>query len=845
MLTPALRRWGFRSLSLSAIFVVVVSACSPYPPFEEHIISIKMPPPGIKVREWVHKSASNTCEKYNFSSSQCLALLRYLTVTFFFKPGHFTTFSHRSTGAWGARQSTPIEFVVRSKAEIQMRNQSALHMSPSSCFSNTLLALEMSSKYTLDGDKILTSVSYGEEPTVDMEIFERQAQRAGILEFDRRRILQGVKEFWLNNKSRHFSILEDNKKVSIQIDNTEISLVRMEPYLKTSLDHLRAFSRTMRRQLLQCVGVESESERTPSSTNDTVLRLIIQHERVCADPGGADVENPMGRLLPINLWNYAFDKTLFSSLHRCKIKYMKPVQHGNAPIHVFREDNVNYISILRQPSTGAYLLYYRSFDTRNRKKKNGYHIVKVLHSVDAIKWEELSSYIFAGLKSNLVIHDNRLGTNFGPTVDYSPCLASDEANWYTDTDNGYYMRNSTLEKLHPPSFANRFKGIGGTDTEGQKKISENVGQFWKSSSDGINWRPGSQRPILSTAKAALAGFQGVYYDSLSSLVFDHDEQRYKIFARHNTATQKRAIQMFVSDSECDWTKFENSKGSPLRFPEGLIHENTAFYTSNANVLHGSGYITFMPTAYLSNHIDCRTYITFMYSIDGGRSAYNDIVSILNPSVGPEVFFQDCVPTDTPLVINYFIFDVKGVVESIDCNDWYVYSLHSKDPFPVWDPSLLMMYKYRYGGLAAVESSDWAGDKGKTGDSGGTLVTAPLTVPGNAKAFILNYETKPGSGRIKVGFEDLLTGRTGRYAIGKSCMYQGNSLAERACWADNATDASWDVSDIAGLTIKIKFELVRARLYGFMFVENFIQYRETVKKRGSFCAHPFTGSAQKL
>ena len=250
MLTPALRRWGFRSLSLSAIFVVVVSACSPYPPFEEHIISIKMPPPGIKVREWVHKSASNTCEKYNFSSSQCLALLRYLTVTFFFKPGHFTTFSHRSTGAWGARQSTPIEFVVRSKAEIQMRNQSALHMSPSSCFSNTLLALEMSSKYTLDGDKILTSVSYGEEPTVDMEIFERQAQRAGILEFDRRRILQGVKEFWLNNKSRHFSILEDNKKVSIQIDNTEISLVRMEPYLKTSLDHLRAFSRTMRRQLL-------------------------------------------------------------------------------------------------------------------------------------------------------------------------------------------------------------------------------------------------------------------------------------------------------------------------------------------------------------------------------------------------------------------------------------------------------------------------------------------------------------------------------------------------------------------------------------------------------------------
>ena len=823
-------------LYVISFFASLVSSLS----VEEYTVSLEFPTHETNLKDWVSQKTAHTCESHDLSTNQCLALLRYLTVSIFFRPKKFTYFFHNSTRTFKSPEKVLLRLHLMSKSALDVVPSFDSHLSPSQCFSKTFLTKKFPAKCSFEVRKVLHSVRYGDTSAVDSTVFEKYAQRIGIPKYERPSVLKKVQQYVDDENFDQFSVLEEKHLISFQSENLAISELTTNSFLDMSPDRLRTFAQTMHRQLVQCVGIESHSVEASSYRKgyNANFSFILQNKE-CPASYNHNGDNTTKRLIPLNLWNYAFDKTLFVNFENCKIKYMKPNLASESPVHRFAEASVSHVSLLREPVAGTYFLYFYNNIKKNRRRA-GEKYTKVLHSSDGIVWAGLDTGMYQEMKSNVAItYPGRVSGNFFPMVDYSTCLVSDEDNFFLVSDStNYHIRNSTLQNFDIPLFTNRIKGIVGTDTEGMEKISANVGVFGMVSSDGKEWFDQGQTPLLRSSQAATAGFQGVYFDTVNNLLYDHDEKRYKIFARHNTGKQERMVQMFVSGSECDWNKYGN--GTPMKFPDGLIHNQMAIYSPNANALPSSKYIIFIASAYLTKHSNCPTYVSFLYSVDGGRTAYNDIASILEPSVAPDVLFQKCASSGKPLKVNYHKMGTTGVLESVDCTEWYIYTLQSGAKFPVWDPTLLFVHKYRYGGFAAIESSDWGEDRINGVNGISTFRTKLFRVPANAKMMVLNYETKSPSGLLRVGFENLPEPFSNKFDIANSCIYRGSSLAQRLCWNQTQPIARrvWNITEIAGKVISFKVELIQARFYGFMFAENFHSYKDTVASRGSFCAHKF-------
>ena len=823
--------------------------------FEDETVIIDPPSTGAHLSTYIRDKTNDVCNGLKLSVQQCFGVLRYLIVVFFFEPGKVTLFHHPSPSALETapvRKSVLQLHLNLTESELSLHRRNNVHISPRTCFSKTLLQphFGFENEY-VDTAELIASAPYGAVGTVDKGIFEKVCKLLGY--DDRERIdefftsvTDHLGQFARDNEIRRYSNIGNTEDTDVtrQINaSMRRNKVQNTISVKFSSDIsvLQSFAKMLKIQLHKCIGVRHMAIDPGTNHIALQLRHAIQ-TKPCSSKEGPS------RVLPLNLWNYAFDKTIFDKFYKSRIRYMKPDKHGGGkPIHTFSETFVQYISVLRHPSTGAFIMYHRDLDVRQRKMENGYAAVKILYSVDGLSFKMLNSTVFHGLESNIAIY-GKISENFGPSVDYSPCLASDRSNWHADRSSTHYLRDETLRALFPLSaFAQRFKGLGGVEELGVG-FTEHVGILTRESGDGINWVRLHKNPILTHKMAALTEFYQVTYDTLSNLVYDHDERRYKIFTRHNIKEGLRGIQVFTSRSECEWNKYDDV-GTVLEFPDGLRHKDLSFYTPNANIFPGSRYTVFLSTSLLGYHRDCGSYVTFMYSIDGGRHVYNDIFSVLAPAENdPSVFFQGCkkVESGAPTKVAYDVFDVKGLLESKDCHHLHMYTLKSRRPWPEWDPAYLQLYKFRYGGIAAVESSDW----GHTIAAAmpGKVITKPIRIPLGSTSLILNYEVWQSRGLLKVGIMEIMEGATTRnrtslldqFHIDRSCPLAQNHLARRMCWQGlGSAAATWDISELAGSTVRLQFDLLQARLYGFMFTDTFEAFKESVHDRGFFCANEFT------
>ena len=197
------------------------------------------------------------------------------------------------------------------------------------------------------------------------------------------------------------------------------------------------------------------------------------------------------------------------------------------------------------------------------------------------------------------------------------------------------------------------------------------------------------------------------------------------------------------------------------------------------------------------------------------------------------------------------FGVQNIVESVDCKYFYVYTYGEDENVKrgnhMWRPSVIHGYKYRYGGIAAIETVDFGNSSKRVVTS--TIHTKTIQIPLGAKYLLLNYEVSDAEGYIQAGFQkdsnetckaddDILI----HYSWEKSCKMSGTYLSNQVCWYNHdnreTVNKKLSIEKLAGLKLKLIFKLRKARLFAYMFASSEEEYANEVKRHGFFCYHRF-------
>jgi hypothetical protein len=849
----------------------------PLPPFE--FVSLKPPTRQSthKLLLWIDNTTDTYCIEKSIAHNQCFAIFRYLLLTYAYKIGNITQFYIPSNNIENSDGDYISPILNLTAYELKL-NQREILTTPTKCFSKTLLVPDPDDiLFKFDLNYVIKPRQYGEIATLNIERLLKYRRYLGLLEKDTdefvnkaRKIIkekdtEGRRPVTLNitvlnkvwGKFQTFS--EKYVWFHVSTDRNIVKELKNFCSEKKLLDDdcqivefnlFQKYIQILYNNVMRCISIESKQIPLITSTGDSNVQSYIKKQKLNAfaprilikkkinvRSKNNNYNNEYSTILKRNLWYYAFDKTLcdLDTASNIEIVYSTPESIGRS-YHMNKhcigcsyenESTASYATVIRHPITKKYLLYYRQNHYLDRVANVEKFATRVLYSNNGIDFFPLNTHAFAAVKSNIVHYDYWNSQNFFPMVDSSTCSLSDISVWDNRTGhNSIYIRNKTLEKYFPNVNLFTFKGIGGRD-----ELSEEFGVNPFYSSDGINWLERDRflpKKILSLSMAAKAGFNGVYFDTMNNLLYDHDEERYKIFARHNPAKGIRSIQLFVSKSQCEWKEYL-SPGIPL-----VVHQeispSLAFYTPSAQFLPGSSYIIFLPTAHLSKFKDCATYVTFMYSVDGGRNVFNDILSIFEPHGDKNVFFDGCVEGDDNLIVYYSVQSVNNIVESTDCKSMYVYTIGSEREFPVSKPNILNVYKYRYGGIAALETLD----KNEVG----IFKTTLLRIPEGVKMLVLNYNSSFGYIKVSIVIE---------FASNEIILRESekltstSALAQKVVWKDDdkSEGGALDISNYATHFVKLKFEVYKSKLFGFMFVDDEASYVKNIKKRGAFCTHKFT------
>eukprot|EP00943_MAST-04B_sp_MAST-4B-sp1_P007329 g7329.t1 len=161
---------------------------------------------------------------------------------------------------------------------------------------------------------------------------------------------------------------------------------------------------------------------------------------------------------------------------------------------------------------------------------------------------------------------------------------------------------------------------------------------------------------------------------------------------------------------------------------------------------------------------------------------------------------------------------------------YVYTIGSEREFPVSKPNILNVYKYRYGSIAALETLN----KNEVG----IFKTTLLRIPEDVKMLVLNYNNSFGYIKVSIVIE---------FASNEILLRESKKLtstsafAQKVVWEDDdkSEGGALDISNYATHFVKLKFEVYKSKLFGFMFVDDEATYVKNIKKRGAFCTHKFT------
>ena len=315
------------------------------------------------------------------------------------------------------------------------------------------------------------------------------------------------------------------------------------------------YIRILRTQLLRCNDIRQENIFNEFSAPSGIQ--IFLPERI----------HPDAKPVPINLWQYAFEKELFVEASDARIHYFAPDTEktefvGKTP------NNIGYASILRHPISGIYMMYYGCRDIRTKNEQQngeiGTPMNKMFYSEDGKVFKPLRASIIGEAETNIILYNDKASIQFSPMVDFSDCTLEngdfhDNGGWNyadaTEADTQDYLGIADAQSKFPPRKQYSFKAIGGEQRPG----SNDMGIMTLRSADGVFWRrdadPYANTPILTDRNLLDTNFTRVYFDNRGDLLYDHDERRYKLFTRHNTKRGKRTFQLLVSNSNCEWQRW--------------------------------------------------------------------------------------------------------------------------------------------------------------------------------------------------------------------------------------------------------------------------------------------------
>lgn len=129
-----------------------------------------------------------------------------------------------------------------------------------------------------------------------------------------------------------------------------------------------------------------------------------------------------------------------------------------------------------------------------------------------------------------------------------------------------------------------------------------------------------------------------------------------------------------------------------------------------------------------------------------------------------------------------------------------YSLYAAEDRRTGTSMRLRRYSYRTDGFVSVSARNSAGE----------VLTKPLTFSGNR--LVVNYSAKSG-GSLRVELQDAAGKAESGFAMSDCNELHGDRIDRVVSWKTGA-----DVSQLAGKSVRLKFELKDADLYSFRFIK---------------------------
>ena len=857
------------------------------------------------LKEYIPITTKETCKKYGLGKQHCFAILQLLLLTYvtpdeensnyLYMYYNNTVFFPKESIQYVTPKLTKENSAVNVSFNILYNSTSRygnLFLTPNNCVSQTLLnppPAEVNATICIADFQLMSDLNYNLDPRIIKEVCRVLDKTDKCFELEK-----SVHNFLQDKQHSHDLLLYVNvmNYVKQTINDDRIKLAKPikcqdcimtvkpneNPYevtdsfckkysfsssqcdqILTSTTSL--FAAKVRSRLLRCNGI-GFMKHNDLKMKQPSLKLILDSmtiesnsKKIKPDSGN----NAIVAIQPtLNIWIPVFDKENFLKIDEySSIVYQKPIKMKNSVFNIknIKDENIKkatnnlyfgYMTIIRHPISKIYMLYYRSADTVRNFNVVANEVTGLLKSIDGISFEPVKSKVIANIETHMILYNTH---NFSPVVDPSECIPGQQDFFSYRTDNQSYLPNPKLRRQFPSVKPFTFKAINGRDYSSSSDQCGANGIRTLYSDDGIEWIPSIGKPILTWEHAAKAGFNGAYYDSLNSLYYDVKYKKYRIFARHNPMQGIRDMQMFESLTQCNWREY-STPGIPVSY-FSIIHDDLTLYVPGVTSIPGTDYIGFLPTVTLSHHENCPTFVSFMYSNDGGRIMHNNIGSIIDPE--KKNLFDNCRFNGqaNDIYKEFQEFGVQNIVESMDCKYFYVYTYGEDENVKrgnhMWRPSVIHGYKYRYGGIAAIETVDFGSSSKRVVTS--TIHTKSIQIPLGAKYLLLNYEVSDAEGYIQAGFQkdsnetckaddDILI----HYSWEKSCKMSGTYLSNQVCWYNHdnreTVNKKLSIEKLAGLKLKLIFKLRKARLFAYMFASSEEEYANEVKRHGFFCYHRF-------
>ncbi len=467
------------------------------------------------------------------------------------------------------------------------------------------------------------------------------------------------------------------------------------------------------------------------------------------------------------------DSHLVESLDGAERKLHHPTAREIAIVHdaLWEGAGSGYHSVIRDGD--LYRMYYRgsALGVKDGALQLGKEVYCYAESHDGIHWDKpnIGLYEFNGSKRNNIIWTGVGTHNFAPFLDTRPDCPAES----------------------------RFKALGGTAAEG--------GLFAFHSADGIHWSLMQDDPVVTEGA----------FDSQNLAFWDASAGKYRAYFRTFTegiTTGKvwkpagyRAIRTASSSGFLSW-----GDEADLTYEDSPVEH---LYTNQVGPYHRAPHILLgFPTRYIergwspsmrvlpepehreqraASHLRYGTALTeglLMASRDGVHfDRWNE--AFLPP--GPER------PDTWNYGHNYIAWHTPETESALPGAPNEL-SLYASEGAWTGNSCAMRRYTLRLDGFVSVNA----------GWKGGEMITRPLRFEGNQ--LILNFSTS-AAGSIRVEIQDEDGSPLPRFTLEECAEVFGDATDRRVVWNDG-----YDVTSLAGRTVRLRFTLQDADLYALKF-----------------------------